>query len=94
MAVGTATDQAGNTYTWLVRQPVPGDEHARLTPSSFRGVFVDEFTLGGDGPEQLHNGFVADITFVGSLDAPFDIRAPTSFGDPVEFGPECRAPPV
>ena len=46
---------------------------------------VDEFLLGGDGPEQLHNGFVADISYAGSIDAPFDIVARTSFGDPIEF---------
>lgn len=92
LAVGTATDQAGNTYTWSYdnrfRATNSGDDR-----SSFHGTMVDEFLLGGDGPEQLHNGFVADISYAGSIDAPFDIVARTSFGDPIEFGPAAAVAP-
>ena len=92
LAVGTATDQAGNTYTWSYDNRFEA-RNSTADPSSFSGNMVDEFLLGGDGPEQLHNGFVADISYVGSVDAPFAIYARTSFGDPLEFGNEDKVAP-
>jgi hypothetical protein len=92
LAVGTATDQAGNSYTWSYDNRFQSTS-STADPSSFSGTMVDEFLLGGDGPESLHNGFDADIAYVGSIDAPFDIIARTSFGDPIEFGPADTVAP-
>ena len=84
LAVGTATDQAGNTYSWSYDNRFHAMSSAD-DPSSFTGTMVDEFLLAGDGPEHLHNGFVADIAWVGSVDEAFDIFERTSLrrSDPV-----------
>ena len=94
VGVGTATDQAGNAYTWLYEARFRAS-NTPADPTTFRGVFEDEFTLGGDGPEQLHNGFVTGITFVGSPAAPFTFAPRHVFGDPVQFEPfENRCDPI
>ena len=52
LAVGTATDQAGNTYSWSYDNRFHAMSSAD-DPSSFTGTMVDEFLLAGDGPEHL-----------------------------------------
>ena len=92
LAVGTATDQAGNTYSWSYDNRFHAMSSAD-DPSSFTGTMVDEFLLAGDGPEHLHTA--SSPTSPGSARS---TRRSTSsngpFGDPIQFGPQAPSPPV
>ena len=84
IAVGTATDQAGNTYSWIY------DNRTWVTntvasPDDFAGVMIDDFLLSGDGPEHLKNGFAADYSYNATDETATRIIPWTSFGDPLDF---------
>ena len=58
-AKGTATDQAGNTYSFNY------SNHYRISntgPRTALGVMVDSFSLAGNGPAHLNNGFRAVLS--------------------------------
>ena len=60
---GTATDQAGNTYRFNYAN------HYRIantgpTDPVLTGIMVDSFSLAGNGPAQLSNGFRAVFTSI------------------------------
>jgi len=81
-ALGTATDQAGNQYTWLY------SNDARLSNTRARrrlysGLMTDVFTLSGNGPVRLQNGFLA--RYVTNFDRFTRIRPVNAFGDPYDF---------
>ena len=82
LAPGTATDQAGNQYTFLY------SNQFRVTKKKGRsrvysGVMIDLFTLQGTGPATLSNGFLANYTTdLGDLQR---IRPIDAFGDPIDF---------
>jgi hypothetical protein len=80
---GTATDQAGNTYTFNYAN------HYRIsntgpTDPVLSGVMVDSFSLAGNGPAHLNNGFRAVFTIDASTGSVgFDELS--SRGDPLDF---------
>jgi hypothetical protein len=75
-AHGTATDQAGNTYVFNYAN------HFRVSDmgpgTGFSGEMVDAFSLAGNGPAHLSNGFRAVFTFE-------TLEELTSRGDPLDF---------
>ncbi len=75
-AHGTATDQAGNTYVWNYANHFSVSDSGPGTP--FAGEMVDAFTLAGNGPAHLSNGFHALFDF-------FTIQPLSSRGDPIDF---------
>ena len=83
LATGTATDQAGNQYTFLY------SNQSRVTntkrrPKVYKGIMIDIFTLDGTGPATLSNGFLARLTT--DLTPTFDLfrlRPIDAFGDPI-----------
>lgn len=90
-AEGTATDQAGNSYTWAYDNALVMRNGA-ATPTLFAGEMTDSFTLKG-GPNALANGFEA--TYVEDTGAgTFGIYPSSSFGDPFTFpaGPNLCDP--
>ena len=82
-AQGTATDDHGNTYVFNY------SNSSRMSNTvahqdRFSGAMTDAFSLSGNGPAQLHNGFVAGFT----TDAAFSSVTWTvrmSHGDPISF---------
>jgi hypothetical protein len=94
IAVGTATDQAGNTYSWIYdnRTWVSNTVDA---PNAFAGLMVDKFLLSGDGPEFLDNGFSADYSYDSSDETATRIIPWDVFGDPLDFEAlEARCDPL
>jgi hypothetical protein len=80
-AHGTATDQDGNTYVFEYANSSRGvlSEEGILT-----GQMTDHFSLAGNGPARLANGFSAD--FVLDLNTfAFSADPKHSFGDPIDF---------
>src|SRR5262245_57374317 len=93
-SVGKATDQNGNTYTWDY------SNHSNVSntvaaPDVFSGQMADHFSLAGNGPARLSNGFLGEITFDPNAGWPFgfSIQPVHSYGDPISFpfgdGPYC-----
>jgi len=82
VAPGTATDQAGNQYTFLYSNQFRVT-NKRARPKVYSGTMVDVFQLQGTGPATLSNGFVAKYkTDLGDLQR---IRPIDQFGDPYDF---------
>jgi hypothetical protein len=82
LATGTATDQAGNQYTFLYSNQFRVS-NTKARPRVYSGVMVDVFTLQGTGPATLSNGFLANYTTnLGDLQR---IRPINAFGDPIDF---------
>ena len=69
-ASGTATDQAGNTYVWNYANHFSVSDSGPQT--AFAGEMVDAFTLAGNGPAHLNNGFRAlfDLVTIQELTSP------------------------
>jgi hypothetical protein len=78
-AHGTATDQAGNVYVFNY------SNEFRLSDDEgvFSGLMTDSFSLAGNGPARLHNGFVAALTTADFLVFSWDVRHAS--GDPIDF---------
>ena len=82
LAPGTATDQAGNEYTFLYSNEFRVSKKKNRS-RVYSGVMVDVFTLQGNGPAPLSNGFLANYTTdLGDLQR---IRPIDAFGDPIDF---------
>jgi hypothetical protein len=82
VAPGTATDQAGNQYTFLYSNQFRVT-NTRARPKVYRGVMIDVFQVQGTGPATLSNGLVAHYkTDLGDLQR---IRPIDAFGDPYDF---------
>lgn len=88
-AHGRATDNAKRSYvfdysnTMRVSKPAQGQ-------TLYTGVMYDLFTLAGNGPASLDNGFVAVATT--DLGMFFRLEPITSFGNPISFAtgtPHC-----
>jgi hypothetical protein len=85
LAPGTATDQAGNQYTFLYSNQ-SRVSNTRRRPKVYKGIMIDVFTLQGTGPATLSNGFLAKFTT--DLTPTFDLfrlRPIDAFGDPIDF---------
>jgi hypothetical protein len=81
-AHGTATDQAGNVYVFNY------SNHYRVSntvaaPDVYSGLMTDAFSLDGNGPANLHNGFVAEFTTDFSAFSYTNVRHAS--GDPISF---------
>jgi hypothetical protein len=79
-AHGTATDQAGNTYVFNYSN----EFRATLDGGVYSGLMTDAFTLAGQGPAHLNNGFVGHFRsdFSTFFTVPDVI---SSYGDPLDF---------
>ena len=73
-AEGTATDQAGNVYVFNY-----SNEFRASNTVANQG---DSFSLAGNGPARLHNGFVAELTTDFSV---FSWNVRHASGDPISF---------
>jgi hypothetical protein len=82
-ANGVATDQDGNAYAFHYSN-VFRISNTVADPAVFSGLMTDSFSLAGQGPAMLNNGFVAVFTtdFVS-----FGVEPLTSWGDPISFAP-------
>jgi hypothetical protein len=83
VAHGVATDQDGNTYVFHYSNTFR-ISNTLDNPTVFSGLMTDSFSLAGQGPAMLNNGFVAVFTtdFVS-----FGFEELTSRGDPISFNP-------
>jgi hypothetical protein len=89
---GTATDQHGNTYTFLYLNSFRVS-NTLDDPGVFSGPMFDSFTLSGHGPANLANGFVA--IFTTDFDTLVSFEPIHSFGDPIDFATgEARCDPL
>ena len=94
-ASGTATDQEGNTYRFNY------SNHFRIsntgpTDPVLSGVMVDSFSLAGNGPAQLNNGFRAEFTLdlLNRIPRRSFVEL-SSRGDPIDFATgEARCDPL
>ena len=75
-ANGTATDQAGNTYVFNYANHFSVSDAGPGT--AFSGEMVDAFSLAGNGPAHLSNGFRALFDLV-------SLQPLSSRGDPIDF---------
>jgi hypothetical protein len=83
-AHGTATDHAGHRYAFNYSNEFQV-ANSVVQPDIYSGTMNDAFSLAGNGPANLHNGFVAGITTNATLTTfsfPIDRE---SHGDPIEF---------
>jgi hypothetical protein len=80
-AHGTATDQDGNVYVFNYSNSIRVSDTA-ANPGVFSGTATDAFSLAGNGPAQLHNGFTAEVTTDFSVFS-WDVRH--AKGDPISF---------
>ena len=81
-ALGTATDQAGNSYVFNYNNEFRASD-STATPGVFSGLMSDHFSLAGSGPAKLSNGFLASISTDFSTFFSFDPL--NSRGDPLDF---------
>jgi hypothetical protein len=79
---GTATDQAGNTYRFNYSNHYQISNTGPTDPV-LTGVMVDSFSLAGNGPAHLSNGFRAVFTI--DLTAGVSFEELSSRGDPIDF---------
>lgn len=78
-AQGTATDQDGNTYTWVYTNGLVGEIEGNV----LSGRMVDSFVVTGSGPAGYVTGFSANI--VEDFGVSFDITPIRVLGDPFDF---------
>ena len=83
LAPGTATDQAGNQYTFLYSNQ-SRVANTRRRPEVYTGIMIDVFTLQGTGPATLSNGFLANYTTDFTPDL-FRLRPIDALSDPIDF---------
>ena len=80
----TATDPAGHRYVFEYNNEFRV-ANTIAQPDIYSGTMHDAFSLAGNGPANLHNGFLAGITTDATLknfSFPIDLA---SRGDPIEF---------
>jgi hypothetical protein len=78
---GTATDELGNTYVYNYSNSYRISNSAS-DPDTFSGRMVDSFSLAGNGPSHLNNGFTAIFTVGPTV---VSIEPLNSHGDPLDF---------
>lgn len=82
-AQGTATDDLGNTYVFNYSNSFRVSNSV-ADPDTFTGTMSDSFSLAGNGPAQLQNGFVAVLTTSDNF-ATATWQVLNSRGDPIGF---------
>ena len=80
---GTATDQAGNTYRFNYANHYQISNTGPTDPV-LSGIMVDSFSLAGNGPAHLSNGFRAVFTIDLSVGG-VSFEELSSRGDPIDF---------
>lgn len=85
-AHGTATDRAGKTYRFFYANQYRIANTA-AAPDVFSGLMTDAFSLAGNGPANLRNGFVADFTTTMDLSTVSRWSVQLAYGDPIAFIP-------
>ena len=80
-AHGTATDQVGNVYVFNYSNEFRVSNTV-ADQGVFSGLMTDSFSLAGNGPASLHNGFVAELTTDFSV---FSWNVRHASGDPIAF---------
>jgi hypothetical protein len=80
-ATGTATDQAGNTYVFDYSNDFTVSDSG--SPGQFTGGMEDHFSLAGNGPAKLSNGFKATVNT--DFATYFTLTPLQSRGDPIDF---------
>jgi hypothetical protein len=83
IAPGTATDQAGNQYTFLYSNQILVSNASKRKKQVYSGTMIDLFDLKGTGPATLSNGFLAK--FKTDFSGHDSLRPIDSFGDPIDF---------
>jgi hypothetical protein len=81
-ANGTAIDQAGNSYVFNYSNAFRASNTV-ADPGVFSGSMTDAFSLAGNGPANLHNGFVADFTTDFTYWTYYNVTH--AKGDPIDF---------
>jgi len=82
-AQGTATDNDDNVYVFTYSNSFRASNTV-ANPETFSGSMTDSFSLAGNGPARLHNGFVAGLTTSDNF-ATITWDVTTSRGDPISF---------
>jgi hypothetical protein len=85
---GTATDQAGNAYVFNYANDFRVS-NSGASPGVFSGRMTDSFSLAGQGPAKLHNGFQA--IFTTDFDTLNTFDPLNSRGDPLDFATGAAA---
>ena len=80
-ATGTATDQDGNTYVFNYSNSFNVSDEGN--PGVFSGIMNDSFSLAGNGPARLSNGFQG--IFSTDFTTFTTITPLKSRGDPIDF---------
>ena len=80
-ASGFATDQAGNRYAFNYSNSFRVSNSVG-DPGTFTSTMTDSFSLAGQEPARLHNGFIAGLT---TDFATFAFDSVHSRGDPIDF---------
>jgi hypothetical protein len=80
-ATGTAVDQDGNTYVFDYNNSFNISDAG--SPGVFTGIMNDHFSLAGNGPAHLNNGFQAVFSTDFTTFASFTPLK--SHGDPLDF---------
>jgi hypothetical protein len=84
-ANGIATDLDGNSYRFNYSNEFR-ISNTLAEPDVFSGLMTDSFSLAGQGPAKLHNGFVAVFTTNSDFDeSGFHFVPLNSHGDPIKF---------
>jgi hypothetical protein len=80
-ATGTAVDQDGNTYVFDYSNSFNISDAG--SPGVFTGIMNDHFSLAGNGPARLNNGFQA--VFSTDFTTFVSLTPLRSHGDPLDF---------
>jgi hypothetical protein len=82
-AHGTATDQGGNVYVFNYSNSFRAS-NTPAEPGVFSGSMLDQFSLAGNGPANVHASFAAGIRTDFTI---FSWDVLNSRGDPIDFAP-------
>jgi len=82
-AAGTATDQANNVYVFNYSNEFRVSNTV-TQPGVFSGLMTDAFSVAGNGPARLQNGFVAELTANAAFTS-FSWTVRHASGDPISF---------
>jgi hypothetical protein len=80
-ATGTGTDQDGNTYVFNYSNDFTVSDAG--SPGQFTGGMEDHFSLSGNGPATLSNGFRATVNT--DFTTYFTLTPLRTRGDPIDF---------
>ena len=82
-AHGAATDQDGNTYVFNYSNEFRASNSV-ADPDVLSGRMTDHFSIAGNGPATVSNGFIANFTAAPDFSS-FSAQPIHSHGDPITF---------